>query len=185
MVLVDRSCPTKRALDRGDSWQILVQSCKGCFAGNGVFKSRPQQITQTIEPQIVLREYGKTQEANGSMENIMGNRWLWKVIMIPACLVLTFGLLGALYPDIYMDFYLGQSANTTLETMSETQPEISLLLEVIFRANGLGMIMSGILAVFIILFAFRKGRRWSVPALVIAGGIGLIGEIILEIMILQ
>ena len=116
---------------------------------------------------------------------MMDNRWLWKVIMIPACLVLTFGLLGALYPDIYMDFYLSQSANTTLETMSETQPEISLLLEVIFRANGLGMIMSGILAVFIILFAFRKGRRWSVPALEFAGGIGLIGEIILEIMILQ
>ena len=116
---------------------------------------------------------------------MMEKSWLWKVIMIPACLILGFGLVGALYPDIYMDFYLSQSANTSLATLSETQPELSLLLEVIFRANGLGMTMSGILAVFIILFAFRKGKRWSVPALGIAGGIGFIGEIILEIVILQ
>ena len=46
------------------------------------------------------------------------------------------------------------------------------------------MTMSGILAIFIILFAFRKGEKWSIPALAIAGGIGLIGEIILEIMVL-
>ena len=65
-----------------------------------------------------------------------------------------------------------------------TSPEIALLLEVIFRANGPGMTMSGILAIFIILFAFRKGEKWSIPALAIAGGIGLIGEIILEIMVL-
>ncbi len=140
---------------------------------------------RAVGPQTVLCEYGKSQKANESVENMMKNRWLWKVIMIPTCLVLAFGLLGALYPDIYMDFYLIQSANTTLETMFETQPEISLLLEVIFRANGLGMTMSGILAAFIILFAFRKGKRWSVSALVIAGGIGLIGEIVLEIMVLQ
>jgi hypothetical protein len=119
------------------------------------------------------------------MEIMTEKSWLWKVIMIPACLVLGFGLLGARYPDISMGFYLSQSANTTLETLSETRPEISLLLEVIFKANGLGMIMSGILAVFIILFTFRKGKRWSVPALGIAGGIGFIGEIILEIVILQ
>jgi hypothetical protein len=115
-------------------------------------------VMRGVGPQTVLCKYRKSQKANGSMEDMMENRWLWKVIMIPACLVLAFGLLSALYPDIYMDFYLSQSANTTLETMSETQPEISLLLEVIFRANGLGMIMSGILAVFIILFAFRKGK---------------------------
>jgi hypothetical protein len=119
------------------------------------------------------------------VERIMESKWLWKVIMIPVCLVLAFGVLGALYPDIYVDYYLNHSANTTLEAVSETQPKISLLLEVIFRANGLGMIMSGVLAIFIILFAFRKGEKWSVPALAIAGGIGLIGEIILEIMVLK
>ncbi len=101
--------------------------------------------------------------------------------MIPACLVLGFGLLGARYPDISMGFYLSQSANTTLETLSETRPELSLLLEVIFKANGLGMIMSGILAVFIILFTFRKGKRWSVPALGIAGGIGFIEKSFLRL----
>ncbi len=104
--------------------------------------------------------------------------------MIPACLILIFGLWGALYPDNYMNFYLKQTSNTTLDSFSITQPEISKLLEVLFRANGLGMTMSGILAIFIILFAFRKGDKWSIPALGIAGGIGLIGEIILEIMIL-
>jgi hypothetical protein len=58
-------------------------------------------------------------------------------------------------------------------------------LEVIFRANGLGMTMSGVLAIFIILFAFRRGEKWSVPSLGIAAGIGLIGEIILEVMVLR
>jgi hypothetical protein len=114
----------------------------------------------------------------------MKRKWLWKVIMVPACLVLFFGVLGAVYPDVYMDFYLNQTAHITLKALTATQPEISLLLEVIFRANGLGMTMSGILAIFIILFAFRKGEKWSVPALLIAGGAGIIGEIILEIMVL-
>jgi hypothetical protein len=115
----------------------------------------------------------------------MENKWLWKVIMIPACSILILGIIGVVYPDAYMDFYLQQSANTSLDTLSTTQPEITLLLEVIFRANGLGMTMSGILAIFIILFAFRKGEKWSVLALGIAAGIGLIGEIILEIMVLR
>jgi hypothetical protein len=111
-------------------------------------------------------------------------KWFWKVIMVPACLFLAFGVLGAVYPDFYMDFYLNQTANTTLAALTATQPEISLLLDVIFRANGLGMTMSGILTIFIILFAFRKGEKWSVSALLIAGGVGIIGEIILEIMVL-
>jgi len=54
-----------------------------------------------------------------------------------------------------------------------------------FRANGLGMTMSGILAICILVFAFRKGKRWSIPALAIAGGVGLIGEIVLEIVALR
>jgi hypothetical protein len=114
----------------------------------------------------------------------MGYKWVWKVIMVPACLILIFGLWGCLYPYNYMDFYLKQVSNTTLDTFSTTQPEISTLLEVMFRANGLGMTMSGILSIFIILFAFRKGEKWSIPALAIAGVIGLIGEIVLEIMVL-
>ena len=117
-------------------------------------------------------------------ENVMGNKWVWKTIMIPACLVLIFGLWGIFYPDNFMNFYLMQVSNTALDSFSLTQPEISKLLEVIFRANGLGMTMSGILSIFIILFAFRKGEKWSIPALAIAGGIGLVGEIILEIMVL-
>jgi hypothetical protein len=115
----------------------------------------------------------------------MESKWLWKAIMIPACGILILGIIGVVYPDPYMDFYLQQAANTSLEALSTTQPEITLLLDVIFRANGLGMTMSGILAIFIILFAFRKGKKWSVPALAIAAGLGLIGEILLEIMILK
>ena len=115
----------------------------------------------------------------------MENKWLWKAIMIPACSILLLGIIGVVYPDAYMDFYLHQSANTSLEALSATQPGITLLLEVMFRANGLGMTMSGILAIFIILFALRKGETWSAPALVIAAGIGLVGEIILEIMVLR
>ena len=109
---------------------------------------------------------------------------MWKMFMIPACLILIFGVWGTLFPDLYMNFYLGQAANVTLETFSTNQPEISTLLEAMFRATGLGMTMSGILSIFIILFAFRKGEKWSIPALIIAGGIGFVGEIILEIMVL-
>ena len=98
----------------------------------------------------------------------MESKWLWKAIMIPACGILILGIIGVVYPDTYIDFYLQQAANTSLEALSTTQPEITLLLDVIFRANGLGMTMSGILAIFIILFAFRKGKKWSVPALAIA-----------------
>jgi hypothetical protein len=114
----------------------------------------------------------------------MGNKWVCKTLMIPACLILIFCLWGALYPDNFMNFYLKQASSTSLESFSMTQPDISKLLEVIFRANGLGMIMSGTLSIFIILFAFRKGEKWSIPALAIAGGLGFIGEIILEVMIL-
>ena len=114
----------------------------------------------------------------------MDNKWMWKLLMMPACLILIFGLWGALFPGGYMDFYLGQAAHTTVEALSRDQPGISNLLEVIFRANGLGMTMSGILSICIILFAFRKGEKWSIWALAIAGGVGLIGEIILEIMVL-
>jgi hypothetical protein len=115
----------------------------------------------------------------------MENKWLWKVIMIPACGILVLGIIGVVYPDAYLDFYLQRAANTSLAALSTTQPEITLLLDVIFRANGLGMTMSGILAIAIILFAFRKGAKWSVPALVVAAGVGLIGEIVLEIIILK
>ena len=114
----------------------------------------------------------------------MGNNFVWKIVMIPACLILLFGLWGTVYPNSYMNFYLGQVSNTTFESFSIAQPEISNLLEVMFRANGLGMTMSGILSIIIILYAFRKGEKWSIPALSIAGGVGLIGEIILEVMIL-
>ena len=115
----------------------------------------------------------------------MEKEWLWKVLMIPAGIILLLGIIGVVYPDAYLDFYLQRSANTSLAALSTTQPELTLLLEVIFRANGLGMTMSSLLAIFIILFAFRKGEKWSVPALAIAAGIGLIGEIMLEIMILK
>jgi len=57
--------------------------------------------------------------------------------------------MGSVYPDAYMDFYLHPPANTSLEALSMTQPEITLLLEVTFRANSLGMTMSGILAIFL------------------------------------
>jgi len=114
----------------------------------------------------------------------MANKCLWKILMVPAGLVLLLGLVGLFYPYRYMTFYLQQSAGITLEAFTATQPQISLLLEVMFRATGLGMTMSGTLFMFIIVYAFRKGERWSVPALAIAGGLGLIGEIVLEIMVL-
>jgi len=105
--------------------------------------------------------------------------------MVPACLVLAFGVWGVVNPYTYMELYLEQTAHTTLSALSSTQPGVALLLEVIFRANGLGMTMSGIMAIFIILFPFRKGEKWSVLALAIVGGIGLIGEIIFEMMVLR
>jgi hypothetical protein len=113
------------------------------------------------------------------------NPWIWKVLLFPAFLLSVFGILGLLYPSPYMDYYLRQTASTTAKAVEISQPRISLLLEVIFRANGLGMIMSGILAIFIICFAVRKGNKWAIPALAIAGGIGLLGEIILEIMVFR
>jgi hypothetical protein len=118
------------------------------------------------------------------MRNSIENKWLWKIMLVPAGLILILGLWGTLFPYNFMDFYLEQVSNTTFEAFSATQPEINTLLEAMFRANGLGMTMSGILAMFIIIFAFRKGEKWSIPALVIAGGIGLVGDIILEIMVL-
>ena len=118
------------------------------------------------------------------MRSPLESKWLWKIVMIPASLLLILGLWGTLFPYTYMDFYLGQVSNTTFEAFSATQPGISTLLEAMFRANGLGMTMSGILSIFIIWFALRKGEKWSIPALVIAGGIGLVGDIILEIMVL-
>jgi len=114
----------------------------------------------------------------------MSNGWLWKALLIPAWSVLALGVLGLCYPSVYMTFYLRQTAGTTLDAFASSQPDISLLLEVLFSANGLGMTMSGILAVFVILYAVRKGEKWSIPALAIAGGIGLVGEIILEAMVL-
>ena len=122
---------------------------------------------------------------NGKMEITTGYGRFWIALMIPACLVLVFGVLGLLYPDLYLGFYLSQSTHTTREAVAAAQPELYLLLDVLFRANGLGMTMSGILGVCIIGFAFRKGKRWSLPALAVVGGIGLIGEILLEIMILR
>ena len=114
----------------------------------------------------------------------MKSPWVWKASLVPACLVLAFGLIGLIYPDPYIDFYLEKTASTTLAVLSATQPGIGLLLEVIFRANGLGMTMSGILAIFIILFPLKRGEKWALPALAIAGGIGLVGEIVLEILAL-
>jgi hypothetical protein len=113
----------------------------------------------------------------------MTEKWLWKILMVPACLILILGVIGTFYPYLYIDFYLEQTLNLSFEALSTTSQGLARLLEVIFRANGLGMTMSGILGIFVILFAFRKGEKWSVPALALAGGIGLIGEIILEIMI--
>ena len=118
------------------------------------------------------------------MSSRLDSKWVWKIIMIPAGLILFLGLWGTLFPYNYMDFYLGQVSNTTFAAFSTAQPEIGMLLEAMFRANGLGMTMSGILSIFIILFAFRKGEKWSIPALVIAGGIGLVGDLILEILVL-
>ena len=114
----------------------------------------------------------------------MESKWLGKGILILACLILILGLIGLVAPQVYMEVYLDRAAGTSLGVLSTNQPEICLLLEVMFRANGLGMTLSGILAIFITLFAFRKGEKWSVLALEITGGFGLIGEIILEVMVL-
>ena len=57
-----------------------------------------------------------------------------------------------------MDFYLAKTAGITLDALSTNSPDVALLLAVIFKANGLGMTMSGIFALFIIVFATRKGE---------------------------
>jgi hypothetical protein len=120
----------------------------------------------------------------GSKKNKMSRNWLWKVYMVPACLILFFGILGLVYPTPYMEFYLQHTAHTSIAALSAMQPDVLMLLGVIFRANGLGMTMSSILAIFVIWFAYRKGANWAGPALFIAGGIGIIGEIILEVLVL-
>ena len=111
--------------------------------------------------------------------------WMWKIFLVPAFLLLVFGLIGMLFPDAYMGFYLSHTAQTTAEELTAGQPKLVLLLHILFRANGVGMTMSGILAIFILVCAFRKGEKWPVPALAVAGGIGLLGEIVLEIMALN
>ena len=115
----------------------------------------------------------------------MWNRWVWRVLMIPAVFVLLVGLVGLFHPYWFMAFYLQQTADVTLEAFTTAQPQVALLFDIMFRANGLGMAMSGILSAFIIVYGFREGERWSVPALALAGGLGLIGEIILEIVVLR
>ncbi len=114
----------------------------------------------------------------------MNNNWLWKILLIPAAFLFVFGIVGVVYPDLYMSFYLAHTANMTLEALRAAEPDVALLLDVIFRANGLGMTMSSILGIFIIVHAFRKGQKWSIPALGIAFGIGFIGEVLLEYMVL-
>jgi hypothetical protein len=47
-VMKIRSGLTKRAPDRGDSGQNLLQSFRSYFAGNGIFKSHPRQVTQKV-----------------------------------------------------------------------------------------------------------------------------------------
>ena len=112
------------------------------------------------------------------------NKWLWKIILIPAFLILIFGLIGLLFPYPYINFYLSNSAEISFQELNQTLPNTASLLEIIFRANGLGMTMSSILAIFIIFIPFRKNEKWSIYALALVGGIGLIGEIILEFLIL-
>jgi hypothetical protein len=83
-----------------------------------------------------------------------------------------------------MSVYLQHMAHTTLRAFAASQPDIALLMEAIFRANGLGMTIFGVLAVFVIVCAFRKGEKWSVPALAGMGAIGLAGGLILGTMVL-
>lgn len=110
---------------------------------------------------------------------------LWKVLLIPVLLILLFGLIGLLYPSPYMDFYLRRSAQSSVDGLRASDPQLSAILQIIFRANGLGMTMSAILALFIICIPFRKHEKWATAALLVPGGIGFIGEVVLEIAVLS
>ncbi len=105
----------------------------------------------------------------------------WKFAIIPSMLILYLGLFGLFYPYPYISFYL-RRAGTNINSLNVG---IATILEIMFRANGLGMTMAGILAVFITLFSLRRGEKWAVSALIFAGTIGFIGEVILEIIILK
>lgn len=98
-------------------------------------------------------------------------------------LILIFGIVGFLFPSIYADFYLKNVILQNWNDFNQLNPELGRLIIVLFRANGLGMIMSSILALFIITFATHKGEKWSIIALIMVGLIGGSGEIIFEILI--
>ena len=66
----------------------------------------------------------------------MRNPWLWKILLVPAFLILVFGIIGMLFPDADMGFYLTHTAQTTVKELTASQPQVALLLQILFRADG-------------------------------------------------
>lgn len=93
------------------------------------------------------------------------------------------GVIGVLFPTIYADFYLKKMISQSWIDFYRLNSELGRLIKVLFQANGLGMVMSSILAFFIITYALQKREKWGVIALIFAGLIGGSGEIILEFII--
>lgn len=95
------------------------------------------------------------------------------------------GVIGFFFPIIYADFYINKLISLKWVDYFNSNLEIGTLIRVLFQANGLGMIMSSVLAFFILFYSAKKGEKWGIIALIIVGLIGGFGEILLEIFLFK
>jgi hypothetical protein len=107
----------------------------------------------------------------------------WKIMLIPVAGLLILGAIGLFVPGVYAGMYWETDSGQTWNEFMAESPRIGRLILVLFQANALGMIMFGILAMFVLVKAVRKGEWWAWLALLAGGSVGWGGDMFLELLV--
>jgi hypothetical protein len=107
---------------------------------------------------------------------------VWKIALLPAFGLILTGLVGLVLPVWYADFYLPNLVGQTWTEYHALHPQIADFILIPLRGNCLSLLLIGMLAACILVFACRRGERWGWPVLLGLGAVAATGDFILEIL---
>jgi preprotein translocase subunit Sss1 len=106
----------------------------------------------------------------------------WKIALLPAFGLMLIGLVGLVMPAWYADFYLPALVGQTWTEYHARNPQIADFILVLLQADGLGLLLIGMLSTCILVFACRRGERWGWLVLLGLGVVATTGDFVLEIL---
>jgi len=101
----------------------------------------------------------------------------WILLVIVMAVHIVAGLISLLFPQLFIEGKFHLMTGQQWSDFMVSSPKVSSYIYILSSAEGLFVFVSGTATLFIILFAYRKGERWSWFILLILTTIGHVGSI--------